>query len=49
MPREYELYLEDMLDAVDKIHLYLQGVTRDELDRDGMRLDAVLRNLEIIG
>ena len=49
MPREYDLYLEDMLDAVDKIHRYLHGVTRDELDRDSMRLDAVLSNLELVG
>jgi len=49
MPRDYRLYLEDILEAVTKIESYLEGVSWQEFAEDSMRVDAVLRNLEIIG
>lgn len=49
MSRDYRLYLEDILEAVEKIGRYLQGVSFQEFGGDSMRVDAVLRNLEIIG
>ncbi|HEC34490.1 MAG TPA: DUF86 domain-containing protein, partial [Chloroflexi bacterium] len=49
MPRDYRLYLDDILEAVTKIEGYLEGVSLQEFAEDSMRVDAVLRNLEIIG
>ena len=49
MPRDYRLYLEDILEAAGKIEQYLEGMSLHEFARDSMRVDAVLRNLEIIG
>jgi len=50
MPRDYRLYLEDILRAAQSIEEYLLGVhSFDNFCADKMRVDAVLRNLEIIG
>ena len=49
MPRDYKLYLEDILDAIQKIEEYVQGLTYREFRESSLRVDAVLYNLEIIG
>jgi uncharacterized protein with HEPN domain len=48
MPRDEIALFEDMLNAVTKIETYCRGFDPDEL-RDSRTLDAVVRNLEIIG
>lgn len=49
MPRDYKVYLEDILEAVAKIGEYTEGATLEEFRQDSKTLDAVVRNLEIIG
>ena len=49
MPRDYKVHLEDMLDAAAKIRRYAAGLTLDEFRKDDKTMDAVIRNLEIIG
>ena len=49
MPRDYKLYLDDILVCAQKIETYLNDVTFEEFSNDPMRADAVVRNLEIIG
>ena len=49
MPRDFEVYLEDILQAINKIRSYTAGLTRESFAQDSMRIDAVVRNLEIIG
>jgi len=49
MPRDYKLYLEDILSAIGKIRRYVSGASREMLAGDEKTLDAVVRNLEIIG
>jgi uncharacterized protein with HEPN domain len=49
MPRDFEVYLEDILQAIGKIRIYTAGLTRDEFSQDDKTIDAVIRNLEIIG
>jgi uncharacterized protein with HEPN domain len=49
MSRDYRLYLEDIQQAARKISVYLEGRTFDHLREEGMRLEAVLFNLQIIG
>lgn len=49
MPRDYKVYLEDILEAIGKISRYTAGVSQEVFSRDEKTLDAVVRNLEIIG
>lgn len=49
MQRELEAYLGDIQFATDKIKRYITGMTKEELEHNEMALDAVVRNLEVIG
>jgi uncharacterized protein with HEPN domain len=49
MPRDCRVYLDDILDAVDHALVYTDGYSLDKLRGDHKTLDAVVRNLEIIG
>ena len=49
MPRNYKLYLSDIVKSIDNIEKYTKGVTLDGFLANQMLQDAVLRNLEIIG
>jgi uncharacterized protein with HEPN domain len=49
MPRDYRVYLEDMLVAAQKVEKYTAGLSLEILSGDEKTVDAVVRNLEIIG
>jgi uncharacterized protein with HEPN domain len=49
MCRDYEVYLDDILAAIDKIGGFTAGMSRDEFTQDAKTFDAVVCNLEIIG
>ena len=49
MSRDHSLYLEDILEACDKIISYTEDISQREFNENTMRFDAVVRNLEIIG
>ena len=49
MPRDFKLYLEDILDCIKNINEYVSGHNFNSLSRDKKTIDAVIRNLEIIG
>ena len=49
MHRDYRLYLDDILDAIDRISEYVEGMDDDAFISDRKTQDAVIRNLEIIG
>lgn len=49
MPRNYMLYLEDILESVKNIRSYVGKFDSNKLLKDRMRVDAVVRNFEIIG
>jgi len=49
MPRDYKVYLDDILEASSRIRDYTSGLTLDEFKDDTKTLDAVVRNLEVIG
>jgi len=49
MPKDSRLYLDDILEAIDRIREYLLGLDYDAFQRDRKTQDAVVRNLEIIG
>jgi uncharacterized protein with HEPN domain len=48
-PREWRLRVEDILDAIAKIERYVHGLTFDQFKADEKTIDAVVRNLEVIG
>lgn len=49
MPRDFKVYLEDIQTAIAKVRRYTSGLKKSDLKEDELRLDAVIRNLEIIG
>jgi uncharacterized protein with HEPN domain len=49
MPRDSRVYLEDILGAIGKIKRYTEGLSKQAFAGDEKTLDAVVRNLEVIG
>lgn len=47
--RDYKLYLNDIAKAIRKIQKYTKGLTFNRLKKADLIIDAVARNLEIIG
>jgi len=49
VPRDIGLYLEDMLEAAARLASYTDGLDFGEFAGDPRTIDAVVRNLEILG
>ncbi len=49
MPRDYRLYMDDILESCRKIRQFTEGVSFQEFEQNIMMQDAVMRNFEIIG
>lgn len=49
MTRSPKVYVEDILESIEKIESYVAGKTLNEFDRNTVMQDAVIRRLEIIG
>ena len=47
--RSPDLLIQDIIESAQKILDYTKGFTYDEFKTDSMRVDAVIRNFEIIG
>ena len=47
--RDAELLVEDMLEALRKIDLYTAGLDHSAFLKDEKTIDAVVRNLEVLG
>ena len=47
--RNEELYLKDILEAISHIQAYTKNISYSQFSSDQMKIDAVVRNLEIIG
>ncbi len=47
--RNWKLFIEDMLECIQKIEKYIQHMEFGDFRKSDMVIDAVLRNLEIIG
>ena len=44
MPRDYRLYLEDIVKAIDNIEKYTDGISYSDLNENRMILEAALFN-----
>ena len=49
MTRDERLYLNDILESIEKIQQYTADLSFEEFVANSMAVDAVVRNLEIIG
>mgnify|MGYP003381700081 CR=1 FL=1 len=49
MSRDFRLYIADLIQSCDRITEYVGGSTFESFSNDSMLIDAVARNLEIIG
>lgn len=47
--REPKLYLEDIKNSIQKIEKYTKGLSFEEFSKNTLQIDAVIRNLTIIG
>ena len=47
--RSVDLLLDDICEAIDRIEQYTSGMSFDVFSKDRKSVDAVVRNLEIIG
>ncbi len=47
--RTNKMFVEDILDTMDKIDRYIKGLTYEAFSKNELVVDAVIRNLEIIG
>ena len=48
-PRDWQLRVEDILDAATTIETYIADLTFEQFKTDRKTVDAVVRNLEVIG
>ncbi|MGO9620865.1 MAG: DUF86 domain-containing protein [Desulfobaccales bacterium] len=49
MPKDYKVYIDDILESIGKIRLYIKGMTFEDFCCDPKTIDAVNRNLGVIG
>lgn len=49
MSRDYRVYLDDIVAAIDKIAEFTKGMSQEQFLEDLKTFDAVIRNLEIVG
>jgi uncharacterized protein with HEPN domain len=50
MPRrDWRERLDDILEAIERIRCYTEGVSFEQFAADGKTVDAVIRNLTVIG
>jgi len=47
--RDYILFIEDILDAIRKIEMYVAKLSFEEFSNNSMAIDAIIRNFEVIG
>ena len=47
--RDPKLYVEDIKDSIAKIEEYTKNLSFDEFTKNNITIDAVVRNLTIIG
>ncbi|MBU3942180.1 MAG: DUF86 domain-containing protein [Nanoarchaeota archaeon] len=49
MKRDFKVYINDVLESIEKIEDYIKGVSESEFKKNLQLQDAILRRLEVIG
>lgn len=47
--RDWQLYFDDIFECINKIEKYIGDMNYEEFSKDSKTIDAVIRNLEVIG
>ncbi|WP_337866130.1 DUF86 domain-containing protein [Ignavibacterium sp.] len=47
--RDWKILFEDIIESINKIEEYSRNVTFEEFSKSPMVIDAIVRNIEIIG
>lgn len=47
--RDWKILFEDIIDSINKIEEYTLGLSYEEFEENNLIVDAVVRNIEIIG
>lgn len=47
--RDWKILVEDIIESIDKIEEYSRDLTFEDFSQNSLVIDAVVRNLEIIG
>lgn len=47
--REWRFRIEDMLEAIDRVSRYTEGWSKEQFEADEKTVDAVIRNLIVVG
>lgn len=47
--RNPRIFLQDIMQSADKIDRFISGMSYDDFEHNELVIDAVIRNLEIIG
>ncbi len=47
--RDYRDYIQDILNSIDEIEIFTEGMSFEEFTRDKKTIDAVTRSVEVIG
>ncbi|WP_337873522.1 DUF86 domain-containing protein [Ignavibacterium sp.] len=47
--RDWKILFEDIIESINKIEEYSRNVTFEEFSKSSMVIDAIVRNIEIIG
>ncbi len=47
--RNWKMRVEDILTSIEKIEEYTRGMSYEQFSVDGKTVDAIIRNMEIIG
>jgi uncharacterized protein with HEPN domain len=49
VPREWKFRVSDIISAIESILKYIDGMDFNQFEQDQKTIDAVLKNLEVIG
>lgn len=49
MQKECKVYLDDIVESIEKIEKYTTNISYEKFAEDSLLVDGVIRNLEIIG
>jgi len=49
MPKDSKLYIDDILEAIEKVERYTKNLSYQQFSKSDIITDAVIRNLAIIG
>ena len=47
--REWKLFIEDIMECIGRIEKYIEGMEFEDFEIDDKTIDAVVRNLEVVG